>query len=71
MPRGTATKGRSARRQLQGKARQVLKRLAQEVRVKESELRRLRDDEAKLAALAGQRIVSRCTANGTNWATVE
>jgi hypothetical protein len=55
MPRGTATQVRSALRQVQGKARQVLKSLAQEIRAKESELRRLRDDEAKLAALAGQR----------------
>jgi hypothetical protein len=55
MPRGTATQVRSALRQVQGKARQVLKSLAQEIRAKESELRRLRDGEAKLAALAGQR----------------
>ena len=37
---------------------QVLKSLAQEIRAKESDLRRLRDDEAKLAALAGQRSAS-------------
>src|SRR5258708_39788965 len=55
MRRGTATQVNSALRQVQGKARQVLKSLAQEIRAKESELRRLLDDEAKLAALAGQR----------------
>ena len=54
MPRGTATQVSSALRQVQGKARQVLKSLAQEIRAKESELRRLRDDEVKLAAFAGQ-----------------
>ncbi len=58
MPRGTATQVRSALCQVQGKARQVLKSLAQEIRAKESDLRRLRDDEAKLAALAGQRSAS-------------
>ena len=55
MRRGTTTQVSSALRQVQGKARQVLKSLAQEIRAKESELRRLRDDEAKLAALAGHR----------------
>jgi hypothetical protein len=34
MPRGTATQVRSALRQVQGKARQVLKSLAQEIRPK-------------------------------------
>ncbi len=58
MPRGTATQVRSALGQVQAKARQVLKSLAQEIRAKESDLRRLRDDEAKLAALAGQRSAS-------------
>jgi hypothetical protein len=55
MPRGTATEVSSALRQVQGKARQVLKSLAQEIRANELELRRLRDDEVKLAAFAGQR----------------
>ena len=55
MRRSTATQVSSALRHVQGKARQVLKSLAQEIRAKESELRRLLDDEAKLAALAGQR----------------
>ncbi len=55
MRRGTATQVSSALRQVQSKARQVLKSLASEIRAKESELRRLLDDEAKLAALAGQR----------------
>jgi hypothetical protein len=55
MPRGTATEVSSALRQVQGKARQVLKSLAHEIRANELELRRLRDDEVKLAALAGQR----------------
>ena len=58
MPRGTATQGRSALGQVQGKARQVLKSLVQEIRAKESDLRRLRDDEARLAALVGQRGAS-------------
>jgi hypothetical protein len=55
MRRGSATQVSSAVRQVQGKARQVLKSLAQEIRAKESELRRLLDDEAKVAALTGQR----------------
>jgi len=55
MPRGIPTQARSALRQVQGKARQVLKSLAQEIRAKESELRRLRDDEAKLALLVERR----------------
>jgi hypothetical protein len=55
MRRGSATQVSSALRQVQGKARQVLKSLAQEIRAKESELGRLLDDAAKLAALAGQR----------------
>ena len=55
MRRGTATQVSSALRQVQSKARQVLKSLASEISAKESELRRLLDDEAKLAALAGQR----------------
>ena len=54
MPRGTVIQVRSVLRQVQGKARRVLKSLAQDIRAKESDLRRLRDDEAKLAALAGQ-----------------
>src|SRR5258708_367893 len=58
MPRGTATQVSSALRQVQGKARRVLKSLAQEIRAKESDLRRLRDDEAQLAALARQRSAS-------------
>jgi hypothetical protein len=36
----------------------VLKGLAQEIRAKESDLRWLRDDEAKLAAVAGWRSAS-------------
>jgi hypothetical protein len=55
MRRGSATQVSSALRRVQGKARQVLKSLAQEIRAKESELGRLLDDAAKLAALAGQR----------------
>jgi hypothetical protein len=55
MRRGTATQVSSALRQVQSKARQILKSLASEIRAKESELRQLLDDEAKLSALAGQR----------------
>jgi hypothetical protein len=58
MRRGSATQVSSALRQVQGKARQVLKSLAQEIRAKESELRRLLDDEAKVAALTGQKLSS-------------
>ena len=54
MPRGTVIQVRSVLRQVQGKARRVLKSLAQDIRAKESDLRQLRDDEAKLAALARQ-----------------
>jgi hypothetical protein len=55
MPRDIPTQARSALRQVQGKARQVLKSLAQEIRAKESELRRLRDNEAQLAPLIERR----------------
>ena len=54
MPRGTVIQVRSVLRQVQGKARRVLKSLAQDIRAKESDLRRLRNDETKLAALARQ-----------------
>jgi hypothetical protein len=54
MPRGTVIQVHSVFRQVQGKARRVLKSLAQDIRAKESDLRQLRDDEAKLAALARQ-----------------
>jgi hypothetical protein len=47
MPRGTVIQVRSVLQQVQGKARRVLKSLAQDIRAKESDLRRLRDDEAK------------------------
>ncbi len=55
MLRSTARQVSSALHQIQGKARQVLRRLDQEIRAKEAELRRLRDDRVKLVAFAGQR----------------
>jgi len=51
----TAIQVSSGLRQVQDRARKVLKRLAQEIRAKESELRRLLDDEIKVAALTGKR----------------
>jgi hypothetical protein len=53
MPRSNASQVSSALHQIQGKARQVLRSVDQEIRAKEAELRRLRDDRAKLVALAG------------------
>jgi hypothetical protein len=55
MPRGTLTQGRGRFHQIQGQARQLLRRLTREIRIKEAELRSLRDDEANLAASTGQR----------------
>jgi hypothetical protein len=48
MPRGTLTQGRGKFHQIQRQARQLLRRLTREIRIKEVELRSLRDDEAKL-----------------------
>jgi hypothetical protein len=55
MPRGTLTQGRSRFHQIHGQARQLLRKLTREIRIKEAELRSLRHDEAKLAAATGQR----------------
>jgi hypothetical protein len=44
--------------QIQNRARQLLLRLQREVRVREAELRRLREEESKIAILAGQRSVA-------------
>ena len=58
MPRSNASQVSSALHQIQGKARQVLRSVDQEIRAKEAELRRLRDDRAELVALAGNRNVA-------------
>jgi hypothetical protein len=55
MPRGTFIQGGGTFHQIQGQARQLLRSLTREIRIKEAELRSLRDDEANLAASTGQR----------------
>ena len=55
MPRGILTQGSGTFHQIQGQVRQLLRSLTREIRIKEAELRSLRDDEAKLAAVTGQR----------------
>jgi hypothetical protein len=53
MPR-TTTAGSSAFTQVQAQARELLAKLRSEIRVKDAELRRLRQEESKLADLTGQ-----------------
>jgi hypothetical protein len=53
MPR-TTTAGSSAFTQVQAQARELLAKLRSEIRAKDVELRRLRQEESKLAALTGQ-----------------
>jgi hypothetical protein len=53
MPR-TTTSGTSAFTQVQAQARELLAKLRTEIRSKEVDLRRLRQEESKLAALTGQ-----------------
>jgi hypothetical protein len=53
MPRMT-TSGTSAFTQVQAQARELLAKLRTDIRAKDAELRRLRQEESKLAALTGQ-----------------
>jgi hypothetical protein len=53
MPRTTSA-GSSAFTQVQAQARELLAKLRSEIRTKDAELRRLRQEESKLAALTGQ-----------------
>ncbi len=53
MPRMT-TSGSSAFTQVQAQAREALARLRTDIRAKDAELRRLRQEESKWAALIGQ-----------------
>jgi len=53
MPR-TTTAGSSAFTQVQAQARELLAKLRSEIRTKDAELRRLRQEESKLAASTGQ-----------------
>jgi hypothetical protein len=53
MPR-TTTGGTSAFTQVQAQARELLAKLRTDIRTKDAELRRLRQEESKLAALTGQ-----------------
>jgi hypothetical protein len=55
MPRGIFAQGGGTFHQIQGQARQLLRSLTREIRIKETELRSLRDDEAKLATATSQR----------------
>jgi hypothetical protein len=48
------TGGSSAFTQVQAQARELLAKLRTEIRTKDAELRRLRQEESKLAALTGQ-----------------
>ena len=79
MPRATPTQGRGRFHEIQGQARQLLRRLTREIRIKEAELRSLRYDEAKLAAATDQRgapsmgsnnSASRKGASRINWLAV-
>ena len=54
MPRTTTTMGTSAFTQVQTQARELLAQVRSEIRSKEVDLRRLRQEESKLAALTGQ-----------------
>ncbi len=53
MPRST-TSGSSAFTQVQAQARELLAKLRSDIRTKDAELKRLRQEESKLAALTGQ-----------------
>jgi hypothetical protein len=53
MPRMTSS-GTSAFTQVQAQARELLAKLRTDIRTKDAELRRLRQEESKLAALTGQ-----------------
>jgi hypothetical protein len=53
MPRTTSS-GSSAFTQVQAQARELLAKLRAEIRAKDVDLRRLRQEESKLAALTGQ-----------------
>src|SRR5215470_7677383 len=53
MPRMT-TSGSSAFTQVQAQARELLSKLRSDIRTKDAELKRLRQEESKLAALTGQ-----------------
>ena len=53
MPR-TSSSGSSAFTQVQAQARELLSKLRTDIRAKDAELRRLRQEESKLAALTGQ-----------------
>jgi hypothetical protein len=53
MPRAT-TGGSSAFGQVQAQARELLAKLRTDIRTKDAELRRLRQEESKLSALTGQ-----------------
>ena len=61
MPR-TSSSGSSAFTQVQAQARELLSKLRSDIRAKDAELRRLRQEESKLAALTGQ--AGMATSNG-------
>src|SRR5579859_3482163 len=64
MPRGT-TEGASAFQQVQKQALQLLGALRNEIRTTETVLKRLKDEESQLAALAGRSVGVRAASNGT------
>jgi hypothetical protein len=64
MPRGT-TEGASAFQQVQKQALQLLGALRNEIRTTETVLKRLKDEESQLAALAGRAAGTRSASNGT------
>jgi hypothetical protein len=75
MPRGAATEIDFSIRQLQRRARNVLQAFQHEIRAKEAELQRLRDEESELARLAGvgwrvRAVVPSMTDRRANWRTV-
>jgi hypothetical protein len=63
MPR-SSNAGTSAFTQVQAQARELLNKLRSEIRVKEADIRRLRQEESKLAALTGQAGLPSGNGNG-------
>jgi hypothetical protein len=55
MPRTTSTQITSAFTQVQKQARELLVGVRREIRLKEADLRRLKNEESQLSAIAGQR----------------
>lgn len=77
MPRGTNLGTSSAFEQVRKQARGLLGALRDQIRAMETDLKRLKNEEAQLAALAGREVMSGSAANGSvsesgrvNWTSV-